>query len=540
MKKNFKLYLAILISIIVSILNLQASFNEHFIVGNLRIGSQVFIENKGQWPHEVKYMAKLNGLNCWITSSGIVYDFNKIEKSHIKLDDNKYQYMNPMTKFEDTSNLKIKGQVIKMEFEDLKNSRIYIPQEKQKAYYNYFIGNEHSKWTSNVHLYKVVIVKDVYQNIDCRYYFDGSHLRYDMIVNPGADISQIKMLFNGQDGLRVNNKGEISLQTCLGEIRQNNIYAYQEVNGNKHEIKCKFRIDVDGKIFFVAKKYNKKLPLIIDPLVWSTFVGGTDHDYPRSICLDSFNNVIIGGYTNSADYPTVIGSYNKSINGNKDIFISKLNSEGTDLIFSTFIGGKNDEWFASMKMDKYQNIYFTGHTYSDNYPTLNAYNDFYNGGGDVFITKLNSIGTGLIFSTFFGSKALEKSRGLALDKDLNIYIAGVTNSLSFPTTDSALLRSNNAYFTGFISKFNPDASQLIYSTYFGGNNHDYINDIAVDNEQNIYIVGETNSNNFPTSSNAYQKYLFGKNNHLDAFVSKINSSGTNYIFSTYIEAEQHH
>ncbi len=527
--------------------------------------SNFFIENKGRWNSEVKFLARIGGMNAWITDEGVVYDFYKITRHSIMEDVPHFKSVAHLEK----DSLTVKGHVVKMSFDRLENRSStagFTPQgqsagnryevqgkNKLEAYYNYFIGNDESKWASYVGLYKEVIVKNVYDGIDYRFYFENGLLRYDLNVQPFADLEQIRMKYEGQEGLEINDNGELVIKTSIGDVKNQKIYAYQNkkdvphfesvahLKDTRQEIPVRFTRHADGTIGFSTGNYDKSLALTIDPLVYSTFIGGgsgTGDDYAHSIALDGSNNAYIAGWTSSTDYPTTSGAYDESFNGGTDrgdVIISKLNSNGTDLVYSTFIGGSADEKALSIALDGSNNAYIAGRSESGNYPTTSgAYDETHNGGGkDVILTKLNSSGSALIYSTFIGGSGIDEANSIVLDALNNAYITGFAWSEDFPTTSEAYDTSANSYWTDvFITKVDSSGSDLVYSTYLGGDDYNYGNAIAVDNSYNAYITGRTRSTNFPTTSGAYDTTHSG--GQLDAFVTKLNSSGSELVYSTYI------
>ncbi|NOX18726.1 MAG: hypothetical protein GXO87_10665, partial [Chlorobi bacterium] len=296
-----------------------------------------FIKNKGQWAQEVKYLAKTGGMNAWITDFGVVYDYYIFKRNYAE--EELYQMPEREKEEYKRENSSIKGCVVKSIFKYNNFSRQFVGENKQEAYYNYFLGNDKSKWVSNVPLYEGATVKELYEGIDIKYYFDEGLLRYDFIVKPGADISQITITLEGIDNYTINEKGELEQQTSLGKITHKDIVAYQKNENGKNEIiKILFTLNENGTIGFTAKNYDKEKELIIDPLVYSTFIGGNDNDYGSGIAIDNSGNAFVTGYTLSTDYPTTSGAYDESQNSSYDVFVSKLNSSGSDLVYSTFIG----------------------------------------------------------------------------------------------------------------------------------------------------------------------------------------------------------
>ena len=483
-----------------------------------RANKNFFIENKGQWPSEVKYLAKVGGMNAWITNSGVVYDYFRIAKNYNESETLKMT-RHKKEEFE-KKNTSIKGHAVKMQLVDVNASSVQQGNNKQKSYYNYFIGNDKSKWASYVPLYGDVEQDNIYKNINVKYYFDGNSIRYDYIVKPGADLSKLRLKFEGQESVRTNDAGEIVIKTSLGEVTNGKLYSYQTDNGIKTEVNCKFVLNVDGTINLNASSYDKEKDLIIDPLVYSTFIGGSNNDYGRSIAIDAGGNAYITGYTASTNYPTTPGAYDSTYLAGNDAFVTKLNSTGTALVYSTYMGGNDDDSGNSIAVDASGYAYITGYTKSTNYPTTSgAYQT--NGGGsnnDAFVTKLNSTGSALVYSTYIGGGTNDNVNSITIDAGGNAYITGSTSSSDYPTTPGAYQITGRGYSDAFVTKLNSTGSALVYSTYIGSNNDDYGYSIAVDAGGNVYITGYTTSSDYPTTVGAYQTIGGGNS---DAFVTKL-------------------
>ncbi len=494
---------------------------------------KTFIENKGQWPEEVRYLAKAGNVNVWITNDGVVYDYYQIRKQPDKNQKNPEDTASPYDSNTDSS--RIKGHVVKMGYTNA-GSGEFKGYKKQEAYFNFFIGNDKSKWANFVPLFEEVIVEDIYEGIDAKYYFDGGSVRYDFITAPGADISQIRMDFKGQDSISINEASELVLQTSLGEVKHNRIFAYQPHKDKNIEISCRFTRKKDGSISFELGPHNKNLPVIIDPLVYATFIGGQGYDAGQSIAVDKFGNAYITGRTVGISYPTTPGAYDESVNGGYDAFVSKLNPDGSSLIYSTLIGGSYFEYGRDISVDEYGNVIIAGGTASVDYPTTSgAFSETivwaYAQKSDCFVTKLNATGSALIYSTFIGGTDIDFVRGLAVDSAGNAYVGGITLSDDFPTTSG----SYDSDYDGqgaFICKLNADGSDLIYSTYLTG----AIMDIAIDSVGNAYVTGQTRSTDFPTTNGAFSENYNG--GYDDSFITKLNAAGSELIYSTFIGGEK--
>ncbi|MFB3895066.1 MAG: SBBP repeat-containing protein [bacterium] len=267
-------------------------------------------------------------------------------------------------------------------------------------------------------------------------------------------------------------------------------------------------------------------------LVYSTYIGGGSVDIPYGITIDNLGNTYITGFTNSADYPITPSAYSTTYHGYRDVFVTKLNTQGTALLYSTYLGGGDPEMAYGIVIDSSDNAYITGLTLSSDFPTSSgAFDTTFNGLEDVFVTKLDATGTALLYSTYLGGKRHDGGIGIAIDSSENVYITGRTRSTDFPTTPGAFDTLYNGLYDAFISKLNAAGTALIYSSYVGGGNNDFGNGITIDSIGNAYVTGRTNSTDFPTTADAYDKTF---NGDTDVFVSKLNATGTVLNYSTYL------
>jgi PKD repeat protein/methionine-rich copper-binding protein CopC len=273
----------------------------------------------------------------------------------------------------------------------------------------------------------------------------------------------------------------------------------------------------------------------LDPLgalVYSTYLGGTSSDYGYAIALDSQNNAYITGNTGSANFPTTPGAYQTtkaSTGTGADAFITKLNTDGTGLIYSTYLGGTSSDYGYAIALDSQNNAYITGNTGSANFPTTpGAYQTTKAStgtGADAFITKLNTDGTGLIYSTYLGGIGTDLANGIAVDADGNAIITGQTASTNFPTTPGVIQTTyGGSNYDAFVSKLNSTGTALISSTYLGGTLADQGQGIFLDSIGSAYITGITISTNFPITPGAYQTVRGGTTNSSDGFVTKLDLS----------------
>ncbi len=265
-------------------------------------------------------------------------------------------------------------------------------------------------------------------------------------------------------------------------------------------------------------------------LVYSTFLGGNSGDYGSGIAVDSAGNAYISGATSSTDFPTVNAIQPAFGGGSGDGFVAKINANGSALVYSTYLGGSDNDNSSGIAVDSAGNAYITGTTSSSNFPTLNAIQPAYRGGdGDAFVTKINAAGRA-VYSTYLGSKDYDQGLGVAVDSAGNTWVAGNTDSTHFPTVNAIQSTYGGGPLDAFVTKINAAGSALVFSTYLGGSGQEEAFGIAADSAGNAYITGYTRSPDFPTA-NAIQANLRGGE---DAFITKLSTDGSAVVYSTYL------
>jgi hypothetical protein len=290
-------------------------------------------------------------------------------------------------------------------------------------------------------------------------------------------------------------------------------------------------------------------------LDYSTYLGGNGGDVGTSIALNAFGNAYVAGYTKSTNFPISATPY-QSTNlgasvGNPTAFVTELNAAGTALVYSTYLGGSGNDSATGIAIDGSGDAYVIGNTFSTNFPVTPGALQTTNKGvaigqSNVFITKLNPQGAGLLYSTYLGGSGIsfgpgygtegDCGTGIAVDAFGNAYVTGSAYSTNFPVTSGAFQTKNNSVYqfnNAFISKLNPTGTQLIYSTYLGGNTNDGANAIAIDSSGQAYVTGMAYSEDFPTTPNAYQVYTSTFADHT-AFFTVLNTTGSQLVYSTYL------
>jgi hypothetical protein len=406
-----------------------------------------------------------------------------------------------------------------------------VGESKLPGNANYFVGHDPALWHRDIPTFAKVRYSRVYPGIDVVYYGNQGRLEYDFIVSPGADPSAITLGFTGATAEIVKD-GDLVLALADGTTTMRRPSIYQEIAGKQQAITGGYVKRRDGGIGFALGPYDTTRPLVIDPvLLYSTLIGGSgSDDAANAIAIDQAGNAYITGQTTSLDFPMQHPLQGTS-GAPYDAFVAKIDPSGSTLIYSTYFGGNGDDVGAGIAVDASGQPYVTGHTGSSNFPTTpGAYETAYSGYTDAFVAKFNSSGSALIYSTYLGGNGYDVATGIAIDPLGNAYVSGYNYTAGFPTTPGSYQTSSKGPFDAFVTKLNATGSALVFSTYIGGTSDDYATGIAIDSGFNVYVSGQTLSNDFPVQ-NAAQPASGG---YYDAFVTKLNSAGSALIYSTYL------
>lgn len=394
---------------------------------------------------------------------------------------------------------------------------------------NYYLGNDSSAWLTGISLYRQVIVHNAYPHVDLIYHGDQGRLEYDFVLAPGVNSKSIQIGFKGVDAIQVDAEGNLVLQIAGQRLLQPKPVAYQEIEGNRRPVEARYTLDRERRVGFQVASYNRQAALVIDPwFSFSGYVGGSGEDSATAIAVDSAGNTYLTGSTNSTNFP-IRSSAQPVLGGFFDGFITKFS--GTNLIYSTYLGGADYDSAAGVAVDSAGNAYVAGSTLSKNFPTTpNASQAVSGGGFDAFVTKFGATGS-ILYSTYLGGSANDLAQAIAVDSVGDAYVTGWTASDNFPTTPRAfqLMRAQNE--DVFISELDTSGSVLLASTYLGGVGRDQASGITLDGSSNVYLVGTTTSPDFPLI-NAVQNSFGGGGS--DAFAATLDSGLSTLNFSTYL------
>jgi uncharacterized repeat protein (TIGR01451 family) len=391
--------------------------------------------NQGQADAQVKFLARGQGYGIFLTGNGATFSLG--------------------------------GSALHMRLQDAAIAPRINGVDQLSGKVNYLVGNKSSDWRTNIPTYERVRYEQIYPGIDLVYYGNQRQLEYDFVIAPGASFKQIRLAFDGAGKLKLNRKGDLIIKSGTQAITLLRPKAYQTIDNKRREVSVRYSLKPRGEVTFKVGNYDQSQPLVIDPLlVYSTYLGGSGQDTGNGIAVDSSGNVYIAGQTTSINFPTS-SPLQAAYGGNADAFVAKLNADGSALIYSTFLGGNLNDVATSIAVDNAGNAYVTGETNSGNFPVLNALHPALSGNpSDAFVAELNSNGSGLVYSTYFGGHSDDRGNAIAVDNAGNAYVAGNTLSTDFPTTNPVQAnRSGHAIFksTNAATNWAPSDSGLAAS-----------------------------------------------------------------------------
>jgi len=530
-----------------------------------------FIENKGQFHENVHYEAALPGGKVFLENNTWTFSFvNDLRPHH----NHSHGHNDKHGVF---------GHAYKMHFEGANPTTILRPQNPFSHHHNYFIGNDATKWASNVPAFNDIIYSNLYDFIDMKVYSTDNSMKYDFIVHPGGAVDDIVIAYEGVDELYLEDKNLI-IKTSVNELKEFKPYAYQIIDGETVEVKCRFVLHGEKLYFVTPRGYNGDYDLTIDPeLIFSTYTGSQADNWGFTATYDNEGNAYGGGIAFNIGYPTTTGPFDPSFNNNPnvtqtntegygyDIAITKFSPDGTSLLYSTYLGGSGSEAPHSLVVNSQNQLIVMGSSSSPDYPTQNAFDATHNGGPslnlyglptepdhsngtDIIVTIFTEDGNALAGSTFFGgsgndgmnftataiSQNLEFNYGdvargeVIVDENDNIYVGSCTFSTDIVGT-KGFQGSNNGALDGVIAKFNANASTLSWMTYIGGSSHDAVFSVKIAENGDVYTCGGTQGgNNFPANIapiGLNQSYQGGST---DGYVLRVSNNGQNLLGGTYL------
>ena len=479
-----------------------------------------FEPNVGQFHPGVLYHARGKGYSLYLTAEGAVMQIGAqaASASHA-------------------------GAVLAFQVQSGNQQPTLVAGERRAGVSNYLLGNDPTLWRTGVASYASVTYQGVYPGINLTYY-EGTagNLEYDFGLAVGADPAAISLKIAGAERVEMVG-GDLLLHTAAGLLRQPAPTIYQQTAAGRREVAGGYQLHADGSLGFAVLAYDRSQPLVIDPQVelttgYVTYLGGSgDSDSANAVAVDAAGNAYVTGVTTATNFITTTGALQPSNAGSRDSFITKFSPTGT-LLYSTYLGGGGNDTANSIAVDVTGTVYVVGTTTSSNFPTVGQYQTNPSNSNDIFLSRLNSSGTALLYSTYLGSTNGGDSDGLAVAVGGSglAYLTGSTYGDSYPTSNQyqtfqgpygntdAVVSAINTTLTG--------TNSLLWSTYLAGDtNSDFGRAVTVDTAGNVYVTGDTASTNFPLVG-AYQSYQ----GSADVFVSKLNyiSPTLTLAYSSYL------
>ena len=433
--------------------------------------------------------------------------------------------------------------VVKLDFLDSSGRVQPTGRERTPAVVSYFKGPAEQRF-ADLPTFAELVYSDLWPGIDLVYSGTVQRLKYRFVVAPGADPGRIRWAYRGAD-VQLTRNGQLDVATPFGGFQDARPVAYQDVEGERVEVKADFVLPDEAgggrqAVGFELGAYDSSQPLVIDPslVVYAGYIGGDGIDGASDVAVDPEGNAYVTGFTSSShmSFPVAAGP-DTTFNADQDVFVAKVNAAGTALIYAGYIGGSGSETGNGIAVDADGNAYVTGSTEStaSSFPVTVGPDLTFNGGAtDAFVAKVNAAGTALVYAGYIGGSAPDAASGIDVDAEGNAYVAGDTLS---PADSFPLLTGPDLTFNGgrdaFVSKVNPAGTALVYSGYLGGAGFDIGRAIALDSDGNAYVVGETGSNEETFLATVGPDLTFNGGAR-DAFIAKVGSSGAALEYAGYI------
>ncbi|MFA7563028.1 MAG: PKD domain-containing protein [Methanoculleus sp.] len=464
-----------------------------------------FVPNVGQYDPGVAYVLQHQGTTVFFTGDGLVLSHTSGDAGDASMD------------------------VIRQTFVGASPEVNLMANGRCAGVVNYYIGDDPSKWLSDIPVYSGILYKDLYPGVDLLYTGADGRLKREFHVAPGADPSQIELLYEGESRPHVDGDGILRFASSAGEMLESPLVCWQVIDGVKIDRTAEYVVD-GGSVRIAVGGYDAGYELIIDPeLVYSSYLGGSGYDYGYGFADDGSGGVWVTGSTSSTDFP-VVNAYQGSYGGNSDdAFISHFSSSGT-LLSSTYLGGGGRDQGCALASDGAGGVWFMGRTTSTDFPVLNKYQEIPVGVWSTTVAHFSSTGALLSSSCLGGGDDLSWNSWFALVSDDagGAWVTGRTNAIDLPTINASQSSNGGVGWDAFVAHFSPSGT-ILSSTYLGGDGWDYGIAVVGDGSGGVWVTGSTTSTDFP-AVNAHQSSYGGNS---DIFLAHYSSSGT-LLSSTYL------
>jgi PKD repeat protein len=496
------------------------------------------VANRGQWPAAVRYRANLPGGTAFLTSTGLVYDW--------LLEADRQQLHETLAHDPATSTaLPLHHHAVFVDFVGTQQIAEPTGELPQAAYHNYFMGSDPHHWAGHVPLYSEVRYAGLYPGTSLRYHGTaGGQLEYDFELAPGASPAAIGLRYRGASGLQLLEDGSLLVQTSVGQVHEQRPVAYQlTAAGERRVVPCRYTLAGTTVGFALAAGYDTTRPLVIDPVIMATYSRSTSDQLAMAATYDAAGNAYSSGYSSGVGFPTSPGAYQTTSKGNTEAIILKFNPQCTSLLYSTFLGGNNDDRVIAMRVSAAGELYALTSTNSTNFPvTSGSLSTTPGGQGDLAVTRFNASGTAVLASTYLGGSGNDTpytasvpgsirtvSVGeLVLNPNGEVLVTGSTTSPNFPTTSGAYSQAFRGSQDVFVTCLAGGNLSLRWSTLLGGSGAEYPRDLTLTATGEPVIAGVTTSGDFPVTTRAFQTNTSG----YIGFVTRLSAIGATLGAST--------
>jgi hypothetical protein len=484
-----------------------------------------FEENRGQINPQARFQARGDGYQVFLTVNGATLALHKGVAPSPK--PAAYKSFHPQTQPSDIVGLTFVGGNANPKLTGL---------GQVAAKTSYLIGRDQNGWLTGIRNYQKVRYESVYPDTDLIFYGHGRELEFDFILARGADPSRIRVRLTGAKQLKIDAEGNAVLHTSDKDLVLRAPIAYQRRADSRQLVSARYVLSANNEIEFEIGPYDTQEPLVIDPVLsYSSYLGGSNFDALLNVTVDREGFAYATGFTCSVDFPTMNPLQSQNLAGTFGgctAFVSKFNQSGSELVYSTYLGGTGGfETGLSIAVDQNFNAYLTGVTLSPDFPLQNPFQAQNSGGAEAYVAELNPSGTGLVYSSFLGGSGDDIGLDIAIDGEGAAYVTGDTSSPNFPVRHPLQATFNGGQSDAFVAKIEPRGTAIAFATYMGGSNEDHGFGIALDFARNIYVAGYSNSVDFPATQHAFQPASAGG---FDAVVFKLTNNGQQLIYSTYL------
>ncbi len=524
-----------------------------------------FIENKGQWNSDIDFEAQVPGGRVGVSAKGfsvLLLDLEEMEHRHLAshgtINESDGQH----------SSEPVTGHYFLINLIGSNSQAKAIVEKPLDGYTNYFLGSDSCRWATKVLAYSSILYRNVYNGIDFRVSSVGNNLKYDFIVRPEADPSQIKIEYCGVDGIEKINSSLI-IETNVGLLTEVIPFSYQlDDNNTRQIVASEYNLQNKATSFSFPNDYDECRTLVIDPLlIFSTYSGSTADNWGSTATPGEHGTLYSAGVTHQSlggFFPATTGAFQTNNRGSFDMAVIKYDSAGMRFLYATHLGGAGNDSPESLVVDKASgDLVVLGISGSPDYPTgAGSFDRTFNLGTTVFnrvlntndqwdlvVTRLSPQGDRLIGSTFLGGSGNDglnlpkqsggplvvnygdEMRGDVITDDIgNVYISSVTGSANFPIVNGFDNSFNGGTTDGVVVKMTPDLSSIVWSSYVGGSGFDAAYSIKFDANKNIVLAGGTTSINFPTTTGAYQTTF---NGIVDGWIARVAADGSAILNATF-------